>query len=157
MCNREAASPLPHNSPSHQGYISPCSPSALLGWCCVVCIVSAPLKQTLPPHAQEWPGIPTSSPCPTVRPPATCERDAAVSQMLCSRSTPIVPCGTCYMCHAVGPHIAIITRMMQGDPRVNEHTMGDHAPGCSDHVTRVHVWMTECMHPRPTELVRVLP
>ena len=68
MCNQEAASPLPHNSPSHQGYISPRSPSALLGWCCVVCIVSAPLKQTLPPHAQEWAGIPTSSPCPTVRP-----------------------------------------------------------------------------------------
>ena len=37
------------------------------------------------------------------------------------------------------------------------HMMGGRAPGCSDHVTRVHVWVTERMHPWPTELARVLP
>ena len=88
----------------------------------MACIVSAPLKQALPPRAQEWAGIPASSPCPAVRPPATCGRDAAVSHMLCSQLTHIVPRGTCYMSHAVGSYIAIIARMMQGDTHVNKHT-----------------------------------
>lgn len=47
--------------------------------------------------------------------------------------------------------------MMQGDTCERAHMMGARAPGCSDHVTRVHVWVTERMHPRPTELARVLP
>lgn len=70
-------------------------------------------------------GYPLAAPPPrglAARSPCCVRKGPAISQTLCSQPTHGVLGGACSKCGAVGLYVAIITRMMQGNACVNEHT-----------------------------------